>query len=1638
MSEYVVSVRLKADGSGLVGEVRLSADALKDLAAQTGKAAAESGKTTAATRQLTEAQNAATAATKRGSSAWIDYMKGLAGYDVLLSAGRAALNYAQSTMMLAARHEELGIVMAVVGRNAGYNAAQMAGYASQVQAMGITMIASRNTVVQLAQAEIDLSHASQLARAAQDAAVIGMTNSSDALQRMIYGIKSGQTDVLRTLGINVNFEQSYKRLAAQLGTTTEALSEQQKMQARMRAVLEETEKLTGTYEAAMGTAAKQMRSMTRYTEDLKTITGEVFNEALIVAVMGFADQLKGANKELDDLSQHGELKEWGRDLADTLAEVADFALNTGRALVLLVQGAVVSWKSIKALSTEMASRPMPQAGSVGFVAGLLGLTSGISTEVAAEREMALSELDTWVAKVNTTLEKLGTGSSTVFADMLAKRRAVQKEEDAALIAAQEEFVAKSLAVQRAYANSSVKIQAAAQMALAKRIFPREFPDRPKTDTETTTAKISEYARLTQSIREKIAVSQLELQTEGKLTEGEKLAMKVRVALRDGTLKATDAQQIYLAGLLEELITGEKVAVAREAETKAREETLKVIDKMNQQARATIDAARKEAESIEEQAAAYGLSKGALIGLQIAKLQDRALYYSQFEDGAQMVGWINREIEARRELLLLLNSSDAAEAYKKNADAQIAEQKRASNEIERLLGDGIMRGFERGESIGETFWTTMVNLAKTQVLRPVISFVVSPISGAISAALTGMGISGAANATGGVGGAPMGVGGWLSAGQSAYSAMTGGFSSAYTSFATSGVGQYMGLGTQALAPVYEGGALVSAGSGGLTGLGSTVGTGLGYAGAGLAGIAMGSAIAGDKQIVGLDGTTIAAIGAAVGSIWGPLGTFVGGVVGGVADAAFGMGPKQQSGDTRLAGSFSGTGFAGGSATDWKQEGGWFRSDKSGTDVTALAQTQYDAYAAMMTGTASVFGKLTTVAGEGTRSLDGWSFAVDRVVQTQEQEEQLMIDIAESMAGVLIPELATFKIAGENLADTAVRMTDEFILTSELADLLGKDAASAFGAVGLASLGARDNMVALMGGLQNLTTVTQKYYQEYFTDVERQANDLQSVGEQFKSLGLSLPASRDELRLWIEQQDLSTEAGRTMAASLMGLSGGFAAVTQSTDQTAAAAKELARTNQSWQDQLDVLSGARTKRQVDLQNPLAAATDATTKALIEQLFAQQDLADATQMQQDFLYALLTPEQQYAKDIADMTAAYAAVNLAVPTSTAELIALVESLELTTQAGQDAMRVINDYGKAITTTLVPSAPSMLQPGNAVGTYGSPEWVAEQARRQAEAEAEAARKLAAYTSQNNNLQAQLLELQGKSTEALALRRQMELDAINTNKDLTEAQKASLSATQQAIYALQDQAEAARKLAAYTSQSNNAQVQLLELQGKSTEALALRRQMELDAINTNKDLTEAQKASLIAQNQQIWALEDQQKAAEAAAQAAAAAKQAAEEQQRAAEALKNAWQSATDSIMDEVARIRGMMGTGPQSLAYAQAQFAIATGQARAGDIEAAQRLPELSRSMLDLAAQTAASSTDLRRLQGQTLTSLETTAGYAAARHGVTPTGDPELLAEIKALRAAVEKLQKSSDQTAVNTKKTADVLDDTTGGGGPMLVKTT
>lgn len=113
--------------------------------------------------------------------------------------------------------------------------------------------------------------------------------------------------------------------------------------------------------------------------------------------------------------------------------------------------------------------------------------------------------------------------------------------------------------------------------------------------------------------------------------------------------------------------------------------------------------------------------------------------------------------------------------------------------------------------------------------------------------------------------------------------------------------------------------------------------------------------------------------------------------------------------------------------------------------------------------------------------------------------------------------------------------------------------------------------------------------------------------------------------------------------------------------------------------------------------------------------------------------------------------------------------------------------------------------------------------------------------------------------------------------------------------------------------------------------------------------------------------------------------AAEAAKRAAEEIKRAWQGIADSLLDEIRRIRGeIVGDTQAGYAFNYAQFTTATAQARAGSQEAAERLPELSRALIDLAATQAASLSDLNVIRGQILKSLADTREIIGARYGLT------------------------------------------------------
>lgn len=296
-------------------------------------------------QQLTrEGRNAENSTSKLSSatSALTGYLKAAAAAFGLYKLAE----YAKESALLAARYQTLGVVMNTVGATAGYTNAQMAGFEKTLQKQGIAMVESRQVLTQMAQAHLDLGKASELARVAQDAATIGGINSSEAFERMVSGIQKGETEILKTIGINVNFEQSYNKMALTLGKSRDALTENEKSAARMNSVLERGKDIAGVYEAAMGTAGKQLTSMKRYIDNLKVTAGSVFNDILIVGVQAFTGVLKEANTEAEKLQQQNKLAEWGQRIVEVMAVVADGVTIVVKSIYSLVSIGVAGFTQL--------------------------------------------------------------------------------------------------------------------------------------------------------------------------------------------------------------------------------------------------------------------------------------------------------------------------------------------------------------------------------------------------------------------------------------------------------------------------------------------------------------------------------------------------------------------------------------------------------------------------------------------------------------------------------------------------------------------------------------------------------------------------------------------------------------------------------------------------------------------------------------------------------------------------------------------------------------------------------------------------------------------------------------------------------------------------------------------------------------------------------------------------------------------------------------------------------------------------------------------------------------------------------------------------------------------------------------------
>lgn len=192
--------------------------------------------------------------------------------------------FLKEATLTAARTEVLGTVLEVVGDNADISRGQIALLEEQVKALGITTQGARESIIKFIQSGLPLEKLTQLARVAQNSAIIAQTTSAEALDRLVRGIQTQQIELLRSAGVFVSIEQSLAAFAKSANRAANELTPLEKQTVILNAVLAQGTKVAGSYERAMEDAGKKMTSLPRIFEETANSIGVFFLPILEKAV----------------------------------------------------------------------------------------------------------------------------------------------------------------------------------------------------------------------------------------------------------------------------------------------------------------------------------------------------------------------------------------------------------------------------------------------------------------------------------------------------------------------------------------------------------------------------------------------------------------------------------------------------------------------------------------------------------------------------------------------------------------------------------------------------------------------------------------------------------------------------------------------------------------------------------------------------------------------------------------------------------------------------------------------------------------------------------------------------------------------------------------------------------------------------------------------------------------------------------------------------------------------------------------------------------------------------------------------------------------------------------------------------------
>lgn len=674
------------------------------------------------------------------------------------------------------------------------------------------------------------------------------------------------------------------------------------------------------------------------------------------------------------------------------------------------------------------------------------------------------------------------------------------------------------------------------------------PDKPEikipkllTEVAKIDPQIKAYESLIASIKEKINLNNEELLLSRKLTESEKQIFEIQKLVEKGNISAADANNEKTKTLLHELSVSERLQEIQTANLELaktlRDEKIKFVE--------TITAANatslEQNKTLNDEIELIGLSNQAQHDLTQARLQDVIGIKEQALARFANAEFMSREQIALEEEIRLLRERAGllGQKFERTAEfdklTELAKQsKQFTDDLERGLTDSLFRAFEAGQGFFKTLWEGIRNLFKTTVLKLVIQ---SVVGGSMSA----FGMA-AANADSGASSATASSMGIMDTVSKVYSTITGSFAALgdKIAFAAQDIGVWLQANTT--------GALNSAGTSLMQGSGA-LGTAAGYAAGAAAGIILGRSISGEFSAFGNNKNTAVVAGTAIGAIFGgSLGAAIGGAIGGLINRAFGMGEKRTVA-SGITGTFNTQGANLQNFQDTFQKGGFFRSDRSDTNLSNLNQAASDAINKALGLTSNAVRSFAAMIGLSADAVSGFSqsIRISLLGLSAADAEKAVLDaignFGEAMAtSAYGAALQAFKLANETNTAALNRLASDLTLVNTIFATMGRPLTE----ISLSGADAASKLVAMAGGLQKFTAQTDAYYAAFYSDAERSANVTRQLTGALSAVGLAMPSTRAGFRALVEAQDLMTAAGRTTYAVLLALAPAFAEISTAVEQ------------------------------------------------------------------------------------------------------------------------------------------------------------------------------------------------------------------------------------------------------------------------------------------------------------------------------------------------------------------------------------------------------------------------------------------------------------------------------------------------------------